>query len=109
MTATKKKAGSPGFKGGYLGKVLRVGICPAERSAKRAFRRRTCSRNSSGVGDSGWNVTPRLIDRPAEGKGVRPYLVEYYRLIGWDEKTGKPWRSTLKSVGLEHIGDDIWK
>lgn len=26
MTATKKKAGSPGFKGGYLGKVLRVDL-----------------------------------------------------------------------------------
>ena len=34
---------------------------------------------------------------------------QYYRLMGWDEKTGKPWRSTLKSVGLEHVGDDIWK
>jgi aldehyde:ferredoxin oxidoreductase len=34
---------------------------------------------------------------------------QYYRLMGWDEKTGKPWRSTLTSVGLGHIADDIWK
>jgi aldehyde:ferredoxin oxidoreductase len=63
-----------------------------------------------------WNVTPRLIDAPvdgpAKGKGIKPYLVgmvkQYYRLMGWDEKTGIPWRSTLKSSGLEDVAKDLW-
>jgi aldehyde:ferredoxin oxidoreductase len=33
---------------------------------------------------------------------------EYYRLMGWDEKTGKPWRNTLKRLGLEEIIKDMW-
>jgi len=64
-----------------------------------------------------WNVTPRLIDPPldgpAKGKSMKPYLVgmvkEYYRLMGWDEKTGKPWRSTLKDSGLEDLIVDLWE
>jgi aldehyde:ferredoxin oxidoreductase len=69
------------------------------------------------VPEDDWEVTPRLIeapvDGPAKGKGIKPYLKgmvkQYYRLMGWDEQTGKPWRSTLNSVGLGHIADDIWK
>jgi len=34
--------------------------------------------------------------------------MEYYRLSGWDEKTGKPWRTTLERVGLEDEIKDIW-
>ncbi|RLE52552.1 MAG: hypothetical protein DRJ26_04580 [Candidatus Methanomethylicota archaeon] len=26
---------------------------------------------------------------------------EYYRLMGWDEKKGKPLRSTLQRLGLD--------
>jgi len=63
-----------------------------------------------------WDVTPRLIDAPvdgpAKGKTIKPYLVgmvkEYYRLMEWDEKTGKPWQSTLKKSGLEDVIKDIW-
>jgi len=64
-----------------------------------------------------WNVTPRLIDPPldgpAKGKSMKPYLVgmvkEYYRLMEWDEKTGKPWRSTLRKADLEDVIKDLWE
>ena len=64
-----------------------------------------------------WTVTPRLIDPPldgpAKGKSMKPYLVgmvkEYHELMGWDERTGKPWRSTLKNAGLEDVIKDLWE
>lgn len=34
--------------------------------------------------------------------------MEYYRLMGWDEKTGKPWRSTLNRLNLEDMAKDLW-
>jgi aldehyde:ferredoxin oxidoreductase len=63
-----------------------------------------------------WTATPRLVDPPldgpAKGKSIKPHLVgmvkEYYRLMGWDEITGKPWRSTLKNAGLEDVIKDLW-
>ncbi len=61
-------------------------------------------------------VSKRLIEGQMDGQfaghPIAPYLRgmvnEYYRLMGWDEKTGKPWRSTLKRLGLEEIIGDIW-
>jgi len=63
-----------------------------------------------------YDVSARILepapDGPAQGKSIQPYLRgminEYYRLMGWDEKTGKPWRSTLKRLGLEDVTKDIW-
>lgn len=64
-----------------------------------------------------YNVPARLIDEPEEGllgrgKALRDYLRgmvgEYYKLMGWDEKSGKPWRSTLKKLGLEDVIKDLW-
>ena len=41
------------------------------------------------------------------GKGIMPHwdsmLKNYYRLMGWDENTGKPLPETLKSLGLESV------
>lgn len=61
-------------------------------------------------------VSERLIepppDGPGKGKSIKPYLRgmvnEYYRLMGWDEKSGKPWRSTLRRLGLEGVAEDLW-
>ena len=60
--------------------------------------------------------SPRLLEAPSDGpsKGISiaPYhegmLREYYRLRGWDEKTGKPFRSTLQRLSLDHVIKDIW-
>ncbi|MDO8569160.1 MAG: aldehyde ferredoxin oxidoreductase C-terminal domain-containing protein, partial [Dehalococcoidales bacterium] len=64
-----------------------------------------------------WTVPERLIEAPADGpaKGIsiKPYLKgmvkEYHKLMGWDEKTGKPWRSTLERVGLDDVAKDLWE
>jgi len=63
------------------------------------------------------DIGPRFLEPPkmgpAKGKTIAPYLPgmlsEYYRLMGWDENTGKPWRGTLKRLGLEEYSADIWR
>lgn len=64
------------------------------------------------------NVSPRITDPapadagPAAGKGIGPYLEgwvrDYYETLGWDRKTGKPLRSTLKRLGLEKFMPLVW-
>ena len=61
-------------------------------------------------------VSERLVEAPpsgaAKGKSIKPYLEglvrDYYRLNGWDERYGKPLRSTLRKLGLESYEDEIW-
>lgn len=63
-----------------------------------------------------YNVPLRIIegqkDGPFAGHPIAPYLrgmiEEYYRLMGWDVHSGKPWRSTLSKVGLDFLSKDIW-
>ncbi len=78
---------------------------------ERAF----CVRNGMTPEDD-HNVSLRLvegqIDGPVAGHPIRPFLKgminEYYRLMGWDEKTGKPWRNTLRRLDLDEIVEDLW-
>jgi aldehyde:ferredoxin oxidoreductase len=49
-------------------------------------------------------------DGPAQGRDILakwPEMVQgYYRLMGWDEKTGKPLPETMVKLGLgELVGD----
>jgi aldehyde:ferredoxin oxidoreductase len=63
-----------------------------------------------------YEISPRLLEAPDGGRAmdhpVKPYLTrmidDYYRLMGWDLKTGKPWRKTLKRLGLNKEAKDIW-
>jgi len=63
-----------------------------------------------------YEVSPRIVEAPpagkAKGRAMEPYVkgmvMEVYRLMGWDEKTGKPWRSTLQRLGLHDVIDDLW-
>ncbi len=64
------------------------------------------------------NVSPRLTEPapadagPAAGLSIAPYLEgwarDYYEELGWDRKTGKPLRSTLKKLGMEEFIDIVW-
>jgi aldehyde:ferredoxin oxidoreductase len=49
---------------------------------------------------------------PAQGISVKPHLKgmvrEYYQLMGWDIKTGKPLRNTLRRLGLDKEKKDMW-
>ena len=51
-------------------------------------------------------------DGPMKGKNImanwEEMKDEYYKLMGWDKKTGKPLPETLEKLGLEFIIDDIW-
>ncbi len=65
------------------------------------------------------NVSPRISEPappdagPAAGKSIAPYVEgwvrDYYQLLGWERKTGKPLMSTIKKLGLEEFADLIWK
>jgi aldehyde:ferredoxin oxidoreductase len=63
-----------------------------------------------------YNVPRRLIegqnDGPYAGHPISPYLRgminDYYRFMGWDLRTGRPWRNTLKKVGLNEVAEDLW-
>ncbi|MEN6482579.1 MAG: aldehyde ferredoxin oxidoreductase C-terminal domain-containing protein, partial [Anaerolineaceae bacterium] len=52
------------------------------------------------------------VDGAAKGRTVKPYIKgminEYYRAMGWDEKTSKPLRSTLKELDLDFVSKDLW-
>lgn len=52
-------------------------------------------------------------DGPGKGRALGPYLRgminEYYALMGWDERTGKPLKNVLERYGLEDVARDLWK
>jgi len=58
-----------------------------------------------------YSSTP--TDGPAQGKGIAPVwdiiLDNYYKLMGWDNKTGKPLPSTLRNLGLDYAIADLWE
>ena len=58
-----------------------------------------------------WSSAP--VDGPAKGITIAPYwdqmLDNYYKLMGWDLKTGKPLLETLNKLGLRNVAKDLWK
>jgi len=62
------------------------------------------------------NVSPRMLeppaDGPAQGRTIGPLLreavLEYYRLMGWDEASGRPRQETLARLGLGHLAEQVW-
>ncbi len=57
-----------------------------------------------------WSSTP--VDGPAKGISIAAHwdgmLDNYYRLMGWDRQTGKPFPATLKALGLDSVIADLW-
>jgi aldehyde:ferredoxin oxidoreductase len=61
----------------------------------------------------------RIMDEPVpsgihKGKGIDKekfvgMLDDYYEIVGWDKETGIPTRTTLESLGLKDIADDLEK
>lgn len=53
------------------------------------------------------------LDGIAEGRGIMHHwdnmLHNYYNLMGWDEKTGKPRPETLRSLGLDYVIPHLWE
>ena len=58
-----------------------------------------------------FDISPRLLEPPpsgrAKGKTIAPYLQdminEFYSLMGWEIKSGKPSLNTLQRIGLENF------
>ncbi len=52
------------------------------------------------------------VDGPTKGISIMPHwetmLENYYTLMGWEAKTGRPLPETLKRLGLEHVVKDLW-
>ena len=63
-----------------------------------------------------YNVAKRIVEEPPDGPGkgkaiewfLKGMIDDYYRFIGCDAKTGKPWRSTLERLGLEYTIEAMW-
>lgn len=59
----------------------------------------------------------RILEPPTNGpakgitavKTLRGMIDDYYSEMGWDTRTGKPWRKTLIDLDLEEIADDLWE
>ena len=68
------------------------------------------------IPEDDYNISPRLLEAPqdgrAAGRAIAPYLRgmidEYYNLMGWDKKSGKPWKGTLERFGLDDVAKDLW-
>lgn len=68
--------------------------------------------------DDDIKVSPRLTDPapadagPAAGLSIAPYLEgwvrDYYEILGWERKSGKPTMPTLKRLGMEEFTDVVW-
>ena len=52
------------------------------------------------------------VDGPAKGISTAAHwdgmLDNYYRLMGWDRQTGKPFPATLRALGLDSVVADLW-
>lgn len=62
------------------------------------------------------NVSPRIVSMPDAGKGkgksMAPYVEglvrDYYEQCGWDIVHGKPYKNTLKRLGLSAYTKEVW-
>lgn len=63
------------------------------------------------------DVGQRLLDPIPEGDEfsgvafgphIQGLVEEYYQEMGWDVKTGRPYRSTLDELGLGQFANEIW-
>lgn len=83
---------------------------------ERILNVQRCFNIKQGLTPEDDDLSERLLtapaDGPAKGISVRPHLKgmlhEYYQLMGWDHKTGKPLRHTLKRLGLNKEMHDMW-
>lgn len=53
------------------------------------------------------------VDGPARGITIQPVweqmLDNFYRLMGWDRVSGRPYPETLRALGLDNIVNDLWE
>ncbi len=94
----------------------RISFDEAMTAGERILNLQRCFNIRHGLTPENDDLSERLLAAPtggpAKGVSVRTYLKgmvqEYYQLMGWDLRTGKPLRSTLKRLGLRQEEKDIW-
>lgn len=94
----------------------RISFDEAMTAGERILNLQRCFNIRHGLTPENDDLSERLLTAPtggpAKGVSVRKYLKgmvqEYYQLMGWDLRTGKPLRSTLKRLGLRQEEKDIW-
>ncbi|MCZ7663169.1 MAG: hypothetical protein M5U22_09700 [Thermoleophilia bacterium] len=77
---------------------------------------RVCNLRNGFTKTDDFDIGPRLLQAPTEGRAkgrsIKPFLPgmidEYYELMGWDVKTGRPYRATLERLGLEEYALFVW-
>jgi aldehyde:ferredoxin oxidoreductase len=95
---------------------LKMGLDEALTIGERIINLERCFNIRHGLTPRDDTLSERLLttptDGPAKGISSRSYMMGmvsmYYRLMGWDLKTGKPLRSTLRRLGLHQVQKDIW-
>jgi aldehyde:ferredoxin oxidoreductase len=77
----------------------------------RAFNLRTGMRKEHDRPSIRYGSTP--IDGPTAGISILPHwesmLRNYYKLLGWDPETGIPLQSTLESLGIGYVDQEMSK
>jgi aldehyde:ferredoxin oxidoreductase len=94
---------------------LQLTLSDAEQSVMRALNIKRAFNVRNGLTPEDDTLPHRYIaDPPKEGGAqgsavnIKPMVQDYYELMGWDKKTGKPYRKTLEALGLEKVAEDIW-
>ena len=87
----------------------------AEKNAMRAANIRRAFNIRNGLTPDDDTLPHRYVAEPLDEGGakgsainIKPMVREYYELMGWDHKTGKPFRKTLEELGLENVARDLW-
>jgi aldehyde:ferredoxin oxidoreductase len=86
-----------------LEEVIKVG--------RRAINMLRIYNTKAGLTPDKEKPSPRYYSQPVDGpnkdKPIAPHFEKmldlYYKLMGWDRKTGMPLPETLKELGLEHL------
>jgi len=86
------------------------------RAVQRAFNNRLGLRREDDIpGEYNFELPlkgmlfDKEIDMKLDRKKYEEALTQFYRLFGYDEKTGIPTRETLKRLGLEDVAKDLTK
>ena len=56
--------------------------------------------------DGQWTYTD-VVGRAIDRDKFEDWKTKYYKLEGWDTKTGWPTRRTLEALGLGHVADEL--
>ncbi len=97
------------------GTGLRLDEAGARKTALRLINLRRAFNMRHGLVPEDDTLPDRYTRQPLSDGGakgsvvpIKPMVYDYYKLMGWDPKTGKPFRRTLSELGLDDVAADLW-